>query len=525
MAGASLYGSSPNSDSGGGSKKQGITSRIGLDGWSNRDIQVSSNGRGRFLMFYINQLGGVGAGRSMFGGRFGSSGGGVRRPQITPVPNPPPPPSVDNAVYLQFAGMDEPLGILQFNRLLNNMNLISSIDFENKTLLLVNVQLNGQIYEFYLPISTAEDGGVLTSLIPFVPEVSPPSLPFVQHFNFTVSVVQQVLFLQNGELNVYVINAASKAASLVETFDLHAMNDRIIIYSPSEFPYAPLQITLPINANEPSIRTQAILLYTKILDSGVYYVYISDDQLIAYPTGINFSEGIGEPCSFDQPNATVLTVNYGVPPNEPADQFIEFARLSHNMQLASSIFSGSNVQLLRVNIDQTDSVITFYAPISILPNQPVAAPFYPFVPDMTPPVMAFSREVINDTVMKPKRLNLSRGNLHVYVKPGILIMDISSTYLYETFNPYSNVDRVVIRSQSELAFVPLNIVIPLDATQRDETPAVLLHTHLDETGYHYVYLLPGASETDFKTPVSYPTSTTFSDAVGLTCSLADVAVG
>lgn len=55
-----------NLNTGGGSKKQGITSRVGLDSWSNRQVQIHSNGIGRNLMFYTNQLGGVGRHKSMF---------------------------------------------------------------------------------------------------------------------------------------------------------------------------------------------------------------------------------------------------------------------------------------------------------------------------------------------------------------------------------------------------------------------------------------------------------------------------
>ena len=54
----------------GGSKKQGVTSRIGLDNWANVAVQTYSNGYGRNKLFVMNQLGGVGAGKSMFNGRF-----------------------------------------------------------------------------------------------------------------------------------------------------------------------------------------------------------------------------------------------------------------------------------------------------------------------------------------------------------------------------------------------------------------------------------------------------------------------
>lgn len=55
-----------NADVGGGSKKQGLTSRVGLNNWTNPVIQARSNGIGRNLVFRINQLGGIGRRNTMF---------------------------------------------------------------------------------------------------------------------------------------------------------------------------------------------------------------------------------------------------------------------------------------------------------------------------------------------------------------------------------------------------------------------------------------------------------------------------
>jgi hypothetical protein len=74
-ASASLYKCSPNLPTGGGNKKQGITSRVGLDNWENREIQTQSNGKGRFKLHFMNQLGGVEPGHSMFGGRWNRADG------------------------------------------------------------------------------------------------------------------------------------------------------------------------------------------------------------------------------------------------------------------------------------------------------------------------------------------------------------------------------------------------------------------------------------------------------------------
>jgi len=67
-AGSTKYNVNVNVNSAGGSKKQGIASRVGIDHWANSAIQTEANGTvyGRNLIFHINQLGGVGAGHSMF---------------------------------------------------------------------------------------------------------------------------------------------------------------------------------------------------------------------------------------------------------------------------------------------------------------------------------------------------------------------------------------------------------------------------------------------------------------------------
>jgi hypothetical protein len=67
---SAVYHTNTNLNTFGGSKKQGITSRVGLDNWANTAIQTYSNGYGRNKLFTLNQLGGVGVGKSMFNGRF-----------------------------------------------------------------------------------------------------------------------------------------------------------------------------------------------------------------------------------------------------------------------------------------------------------------------------------------------------------------------------------------------------------------------------------------------------------------------
>jgi len=57
-----------NLNTAGGSKKQGLTSLVGLDNWSDRAVKINSIGTPatRSTIFTMNQLGGVGVHRSMF---------------------------------------------------------------------------------------------------------------------------------------------------------------------------------------------------------------------------------------------------------------------------------------------------------------------------------------------------------------------------------------------------------------------------------------------------------------------------
>ena len=66
FAGSSMYNSNPSANTSGGNKKQGLPVSVGLDTWSSRVSRNSSFGSNRHRLVYMNQLGGVGAGRSMF---------------------------------------------------------------------------------------------------------------------------------------------------------------------------------------------------------------------------------------------------------------------------------------------------------------------------------------------------------------------------------------------------------------------------------------------------------------------------
>jgi hypothetical protein len=101
-ASSTIYNTNVNLNTFGGNKKQGITSRVGLDNWANSAVQTYSNGYGRNKLFCMNQLGGVGAGRSMFNGRFTQTDG-THCPSSTPssqapqaqAPKPPQPSYIE----------------------------------------------------------------------------------------------------------------------------------------------------------------------------------------------------------------------------------------------------------------------------------------------------------------------------------------------------------------------------------------------------------------------------------------------
>jgi hypothetical protein len=65
-ASSSVYNSNINLNTFGGNKKQDIATRVGINPWTNRDYQKKANGIGKTKLFIMNQIGGVGVGRSMF---------------------------------------------------------------------------------------------------------------------------------------------------------------------------------------------------------------------------------------------------------------------------------------------------------------------------------------------------------------------------------------------------------------------------------------------------------------------------
>ena len=85
--GASTLNVNPHLNTAGGSRKEGLTSRVGLGYRIDRKVQIKSTDTPykRSLIFCINQLGGVGAGHSMFyvAGKYVSPDG-VKRCKVEP---------------------------------------------------------------------------------------------------------------------------------------------------------------------------------------------------------------------------------------------------------------------------------------------------------------------------------------------------------------------------------------------------------------------------------------------------------
>jgi hypothetical protein len=87
MLGAGLAGStsrrvSPNLNTAGGNKKQGFAHKVGTSTWASRAVSIHANGQNptREFVFCVNQLGGVGVGKSQFkSGLSAGKPGGVRR--------------------------------------------------------------------------------------------------------------------------------------------------------------------------------------------------------------------------------------------------------------------------------------------------------------------------------------------------------------------------------------------------------------------------------------------------------------
>jgi hypothetical protein len=70
-AGSTIYHCNVNLNTGGGPKKQGLVSLMGVNAWTNNAIEHRANGANRFKLFCVNQVGGIGYNRM-----FSPSSGG-----------------------------------------------------------------------------------------------------------------------------------------------------------------------------------------------------------------------------------------------------------------------------------------------------------------------------------------------------------------------------------------------------------------------------------------------------------------
>jgi hypothetical protein len=128
-ASSSVYHTNVNMNTFGGNKKQGITSRVGLDNWSNTAVQTYSNGYGNDKLVCMNQLGGVGAGKSMFNGRFTQVDGTHCAEIVTPIPPVPPSPPTPYPYTVfsnQYAFIWYPSPYLQFDTGFNVTIVVNS---------------------------------------------------------------------------------------------------------------------------------------------------------------------------------------------------------------------------------------------------------------------------------------------------------------------------------------------------------------------------------------------------------------
>jgi hypothetical protein len=197
-ASATLYKSNPNLNTGGGYKKQGITSRVGLNNWENREVQTQSNGIGRFKLVCMNQLGGVGPGMSMFGGRWNRADG-VHCPRSTPTPITPVYMLVLSATnngitmslnnnILTFSSVPyNLLPITQLSITILNQNVIIPVTYDSPNSL--KVELSPEIIEF---IST-----IPLNMISFNASISEYLLPTINITN-DVSGIDRVTYTMNN---------------------------------------------------------------------------------------------------------------------------------------------------------------------------------------------------------------------------------------------------------------------------------------------------------------------------------------
>jgi hypothetical protein len=155
----------------GGDKKQGLTSRVGLDNWSNTAVQTYSNGYGRNNLVMMNQLGGVGAGKSMFNGRFTQVDGTRTRDHPSIVP---PEPSVPPTLQVVLDAGNSANGINA------SIHLTDSSLGESSSLTPASLVLTSATDSATMSASTLTANGVSASWADIVDGVVNPPAPTLQ---------------------------------------------------------------------------------------------------------------------------------------------------------------------------------------------------------------------------------------------------------------------------------------------------------------------------------------------------------
>ena len=82
LGSSTLYKSNPSVNTFGGNKKQGLPVSVGLDSWADRASRSFSVGTNRDKLVVMNQLGGVGVGRSMFNVNYAHKDGAKKLNEV-----------------------------------------------------------------------------------------------------------------------------------------------------------------------------------------------------------------------------------------------------------------------------------------------------------------------------------------------------------------------------------------------------------------------------------------------------------
>ena len=245
-ASSTLYKSNPNINTGGGLKKQGITSRVGLDNWENREIQTQSNGIGRFKLVCMNQLGGIGPGHSMFGGRWNRADGVHCHPDASCLV------FTESATGIK-SGIDG-----------NKIVLPSSFPYnvQNVTKMIVNVNNNNKPISVFIPVKYVSNNTFIIQL----PDtfISSRLNEFDKNIFFTVTnkvcLPLSTVSVENTDVN---------DAPVLTFTDDDELDNIIQIVNTSPISSLPANIILTNNGN----LVPLIFVSSSIINDPTFYIY------------------------------------------------------------------------------------------------------------------------------------------------------------------------------------------------------------------------------------------------------------